>query len=386
MTNRIKKNHYPWRTTSDIDVLVDGETFFTAMLKSIKEAETQILFESYLFESGLTATSFIDELISAKNRGVEVLVLLDDYGSKGLNSVDKKKLLDANISLSLYHPTNIFNFSYSLKRDHRKLLTVDNIIAFIGGAGITDEFNSKLHKHYWHDVMIRMRGDIVHDLNDSFMKIWNTIDLDIKEKISSNSNTHKLIKHNKNIARVLISAGTNKNEINRALIKHVRKSKKRVWLTSPYFVSSWKLRRALLFAANKGVDVRLIFPGPHSDHNWISNAVRRYYQRLLKAGITIYEYQPRFVHSKIIICDDWFTIGSSNLDRWNQFLNLDINIEAYHEHAYKKITDVFEIDFSNSNKIRLQQWVSRSNIQRIREWITGIIIKGLSYLSQKFRR
>ncbi len=374
---------YPWRYNNTYQVLVDGADYFSAMLDEIKNAKFRILFEAYLFESGNTSDTFIKELCSAKNRGVEVFILLDEYGVKGLTDRDKGKLTNAGIKLSLYNPASFFHFGRSLKRDHRKLLTIDERVAFVGGAGITDEFNSDITSNYWHDVMLKAEGDIVIDLVHSFNKIWH------QQKTSSSIN-NKQIKttpgQKKNRSRVLTSAGAEKNEIIRAIIKHIRASKKKVWLTSPYFISSWKIRRALRYTAKKGVDVRLIFPGPCSDHKWVTYGIQRYYQRLLKSNIAIYEYQPRFSHAKIILCDDWFTIGSSNFDRWNQFLNLDINIEVYDHQSHKQIIKLFESDFSDSTLVILNQWNARSIIQHGKEWFAGLIIIVLGFISSKFKR
>ena len=378
-----KAYQYPWRYNNTFQVLIDGADYFSAMLDEIKNAKFRILFEAYLFESGNTSDTFIKELCSAKNRGVEVFILLDEYGVKGLTDRDKEKLTNTGIKLLLYNPASFFHFGRSLKRDHRKLLTIDERIAFVGGAGITDEFNSDITSNYWHDVMLKAEGDIVIDLAHSFNKIWH------QQKTSSPID-NKQIKttpgQKKNKSRVLTSAGAEKNEIIRAIIKHIRTSKEKVWLTSPYFISSWKIRRALRYAAKKGIDVRLIFPGPCSDHKWITYGIQRYYQRLLKSNIAIYEFQPRFSHAKIILCDDWFTIGSSNFDRWNQFLNLDVNIEVYDPQSHKQIIELFETDFSDSTLVILNQWNARSIIQHSKEWFAGLIIIVLEFIIRKFKR
>jgi phosphatidylserine/phosphatidylglycerophosphate/cardiolipin synthase-like enzyme len=378
-----KPYQYHWRYNNQFQVLVDGSDYFSSMVNEIKQAKTQILLEAYLFESGHTADIFINELCDAKKRNVNVLILLDEYGTKGLSSEDKNKLTSSGIELLLYNPASFYHFGRSLKRDHRKLLTIDNHIAFIGGAGITDEFAPDITNNYWHDVMLKVDGDIVCDLVHSFNTIWN------KQKISSKNHSDQ-IKNNslktKNKARVLISSGTEKNEIIRAIIARIRTSKKHVWLTSPYFISSWKIRRALRSAAQKGVDVRLILPGPHSDHPWVTYGIQRYYQRLLKANVALYEFQPRFSHAKIILCDDWYTIGSSNLDRWNQLLNLDLNIEIYDEKSHQQIVNLFKSDFSKSTLIILNQWNMRSFVRKIKEWISGLIIIALSFISRKFKR
>ena len=378
-----KSYQYPWRYNNTYQVLVDGAAYFSAMLDEIKNAKYRILFEAYLFESGNTSDTFINELRAAKKRGVEVFVLLDEYGTKGLADNDKDKLTTIGIELLLYNPASFFRFGKSLKRDHRKLLTIDERIAFIGGAGITDTFNSDITRDYWHDVMLKVEGNIVFDLVHSFNKIWHK-----QKSISQENNKQEKpnLLQEKNKSRILISAGAEKNEIIRAIINHIRTSKKNVWLTSPYFISSWKIRRALRYAAKKGVDVRLIFPGPCSDHKWVTYGIQRYYQRLLRSNIAIYEFQPRFSHAKIILCDDWFTIGSSNFDRWNQFLNLDVNIEIYDPQSHKQIIKLFQSDFSDSSLVILNRWNTRSFIQHGKEWLAGLMIIVLGFISRKFKR
>ena len=374
---------YPWSYNNQFQVLIDGAEYFSSMLDEIKKSHSQILFEAYLFESGKIATNFINELCNAKKRGVDVFVLLDEYGTKNLNDSDKNRLTSSGIKLSLYNPVNFFHLGKSLKRDHRKLLAIDNNVAFIGGAGITDEFMPDEKNNYWHDVILKINGDIVFDLAHSFQQVWGNELATLIAPVNTQQQNHA--EHN-NKARILTSFGTQKNEITRAIISRIRSSNQRVWLTSPYFISSTKVRRALRFAAKRGVDVRLVFPGPHSDHKWITHGIRRYYQRLLKSNIAIYEFQPRFTHSKIILCDDWFTIGSSNVDRWNQLLNLDNNIEVYDPFSHQQIVDSFESDFSNSTLIALKKWNTRTSIQHIKEWCSGIMIKVLGYIGRKFKR
>lgn len=378
-----KAYQYHWRYNNTFKTLVDGANYFSEMLDEIKKAKYRILFEAYLFQSGSTADEFIQELGAAKKRGVEVFVLLDEYGSKGLNKHNKQELISNGINILDYNPVSFFRFGQSLKRDHRKLLIIDDEVAFIGGAGITDKFNSDITPNYWHDVMLKIKGDIILDLTHSFNHIWNQQ----RTSFPINSIQKEVIpKQEHSKSRVIVSSGPEKNEIIRTIINHIRSSKKKVWLTSPYFISSWKVRRALRYAAKKGVDVRLIFPGAISDHKWVTYGIQRYYQRLLRANIAIYEFQPRFSHAKIILCDNWFTIGSSNFDRWNQFLNLDLNIEVINSEANNDIIKIFKSDFKNSKLIILNKWKARSLFQHTKEWIAGIIIRILGYISRKFKR
>lgn len=380
-----KKYHYPWRTGNQFQLLVDGHEYFSAMLEEIKNAREQILLEIYLIESGNITSQFINALLAAKERGVEIYLLLDDYGSQSLSDSDKNRLTRAGISLTLYNPVSVFNIARSLRRDHRKLLVVDRQTAFIGGAGITDEFSPSVSSAYWHDVMLKIEGNIVNDFIDSFSQVWNKTQSQQQTFLPQASPEVKQHPPGSK-ARVLIAQGTEHNEVIRALVTHIRSSKQRIWLTSPYFVTSWKIRRALRLAAKKGVDVRLILPGIHSDHKWVNYAIHSYYPRLLKANIKIYEFQPRFTHSKIILCDNWFTIGSSNLDKWNQYLNLDANIEIFDPAVHDEIIKLFNKNFADSKLVLLKEWYARKYTVRFREWLSGLAIRLLSMISFKFRR
>lgn len=378
-----KAFHYPWRYNNIFHVLVDGADYFSAMLNEIKNAKSSVLFETYLFQSGDIADKFIHELCCARKRNIKVYVLLDEYGSKDLSKEDKQLLINAGVEILAYNPVNFFHFGKSLKRDHRKLLVIDGTVSFVGGAGITDDFNSEDKNNYWHDIMLKINGDIAVDLSHSFFDIWQKRKRFTYTKPLQN-NTSTIDERNK--SRVIISSGAERNEIIRTMINHIRSSRKRVWLTSPYFISSWKIRRALRYAAKKGVDVRLIFPGKISDHKWVTYGIQRYYQRLLKSNIAIYEYQPRFSHAKIVLSDDWFTVGSSNFDRWNQFLNLDLNVESFDPIARNEIISLFKSDFSNSQLIVLRKWINRPLIQHAKEWFAGVLIIILGFISRKFKR
>ena len=128
--------------------------------------------------------------------------------------------------------------------------------------------------------------------------------------------------------RVVASAGLGRKDLGRSVVKRVRTANRRVWLATAYFWPSTRLRRALRGAARRGVDVRLVLTGPHTDTPRVRSVGRLFYARLLASGVVIYEYQQRFLHGKLILCDDWASIGSSNLDRWGALWNLDANQEV----------------------------------------------------------
>jgi len=164
-----------------------------------------------------------------------------------------------------------------------------------------------------------------------------------------------------------------KSEIMRSFVTHIRHARERVWLATAYFAPPWKLRRALRRAARRGVDVRLMLPGPQTDHPAVRHLGSRYYDRLLRNGVRIFEYQPRFLHAKVLLCDDWMSIGSTNGDRWNYHLNLEANQELREPKIINRVRNLFEEDFGRCTEQLLEPWRHRSWRRRWPEWFWGKI-------------
>lgn len=377
-----RKYQFDSKTGNAFELLVDGRQFYPQMLAALRSAQQLVLLEQYLVKSSQVFDQFIHALVNAAQRGVGVYLLLDDYGSAGLQAKDRNRLVAAGVQLVFYNPVRIKHFHRSLFRNHRKLLIVDNRQAFVGGAGFTDDFNHlSKGRLAWHDVMLEIKGPMVSDWMTLFTRTWqHCTDQSIQHDLSP----PKTYSENQT-GRILRSAPFRGQEINRALLGQIKKARHRIWITTPYFVASHKIRRYLQQAARRGIDVRLLFPGPHSDIPWISFAARRHYMRLLRSGARIFEYQPRFTHSKIELCDDWVSLGSSNLDRWNQRWNLDAN-QAIHDIRFtQQIVDYFQHDFTKSEEITLQAWQQRPWRVRLREYIAGRMVFWIERLSRYFQ-
>lgn len=142
---------------------------------------------------------------------------------------------------------------------------------------------------------------------------------------------------------------------------------------SAYFVPSRRFRKALRRAARRGVDVRLLVPGPLTDHPWVRQAARRYYGKMLRNGVQIFEYQPRMLHAKMIVCDDWVSLGSSNLDRWSFKWNLEANQEVQNAAFAAVAGGVFEGDCLESELLSRRNWPQRAWIDRMQERIAGAL-------------
>lgn len=367
LANALSPETYPWRNHNSIQLLINAEEFFPHMLSNIESAESFILMEMYLIESGHVADDFIDGFVKAANRGVLVHLLLDDFGCRGLNANDRRQLNHPNIFLSFYNPLHYGTFRRNLFRDHRKILIIDNSIVYIGGVGLTDSFVDRKQYLGWRESVIALQGECIQDWQDAFSRVWSFYSEHQLTMTDGLSESPKSIVP----CRVNCTVGSAKQGIKRSLVKRIRTAERQCWIATAYFVPSFKVRRALAKAAKRGVDVRILLPGEKTDHPAIRHAGRRFYFHLLKAGVKIYEYQPRFLHQKVLLCDSWVSIGSSNIDRWNFRWNLEANQEVEDQEFVNQVSSMFENDFALSTQCHLEDWENRSYYSRILEVFWG---------------
>jgi phosphatidylserine/phosphatidylglycerophosphate/cardiolipin synthase-like enzyme len=359
---------FPWREGNRAALLIDGPQFLPAMYAAVARARRYILLELYLFESGNVADRFIEAFADAARRGVEVNLLLDDFGARALRRADRERLLRAGVTLVLYNPLRYGRLFANLARDHRKLLLVDGEVAFVGGAGLTDEFDPPAQpERRWRETIVRIEGPVLADWQRLFADVWNR--QDAKTLALPDPPPSTLADGMR--GRVTVARGPGSQEIQRDAIKRIRAAGRRVWIMTAYFVPSWRFKRALKHAAARGVDVRLLLPGPISDHPGVRHAGRRFYARLLAAGVRIFEYQPRFLHAKAILCDDWASIGSSNLDRWALRWNLEANQEIEDPRFAAQVQAMFTADFREAIECQYAHWLSRPWLARARERFWG---------------
>jgi cardiolipin synthase A/B len=361
---RQSANLFPWRTGNHVELLIDGSAFFPRMLEAIAQARRYVLFEIYLFESGAVATRFVEAFVAAAARGITVKLLLDDFGALNLDPTDRARMRQSGVDLKFYNPLRWRKLLHNLFRDHRKLLIIDGEVAFVGGAGITDDFDSPRDPmRNWRDNAVRVQGPVLADWVELFRRVWESrtgIPLALVAAPGAPS-------ANGVLGRVGVSQAALAQDIKRALQHHLYRAQYRVWIATAYFVPPRKLLRALKRAVRRGVDVLLLLPGPYTDHPAVRHAGHRYYGRLLRNGVRVLEYQPRFLHAKTALCDDWVSIGSSNHDRWNLRWNLEANQEVSDPVFAQTVAAMFADDLRASREISYAEWRRRPFLARLRE-------------------
>ncbi|MDH3933558.1 MAG: phosphatidylserine/phosphatidylglycerophosphate/cardiolipin synthase family protein [Gammaproteobacteria bacterium] len=368
---------FPWRAGNHFSILVDSTKFLPRMLGAIAAARHYLFLEMYLVESGVIADRFIDTLVQAAERGVQVYLLFDDYGAHQLNRDDRERLHHDNIHSLYYNPLqshsillNLYRIFWQrihlgLYRNHRKLLLVDGRVAFSGGAGITDEIDPPAAPELrWRENMIEIRGPVLEDWQSLFTESWKRLS---KQPLTVPGITVEYFENGQS-GRVTVNETRHRTGIQRSLLKQLKSARQRIWITTAYFIPSWSIRRKLKRAARNGIDVRLLLPGPVTDNPGVRYASRRYYERLLKSGVRIYEYTPRFLHAKTALCDDWVSVGSCNYDRWNLQWNLEANQEINNHELAVTVAGIFENDILDAIEYSRDEWQQRSQYMRLFEW------------------
>ena len=354
---------FSWSKGQNIQFLVDGQQFFPAMLEGIYSANKYILMEMYLFESGEITNAFVSAFATASNRGVTVQLLIDAYGGLALSKSDRLKMTDSGVQLVFYNPLMFRKLKKNLFRTHRKYLIIDGVKVFVGGAGITDDFNGE---NAWRETVVEVQGSVVADWQSMFSKNFSHWSKALVPHYDGSMEVGEVVP-----ARLAYTTGGTRQEIKKVLLERMNNSAKTVWFASAYFIPSRRTRKALRSAAFNGKDVRLLLPGDLTDHPSVSYASRRYYARLLRFGVRIFEYQGRFTHTKMVLIDDWVTIGSSNMDRWNFRWNLEANQEFEDKDVALNAREIMLNDFKCCKEIKYLDWVQRSRFQRFKEWIWG---------------
>ncbi|GAA2098144.1 phospholipase D-like domain-containing protein [Microlunatus panaciterrae] len=345
--------------TSEVTVYTYGEDLFYDMLGAIRQAKHRIFFETYIWKGDAVGQSFKQALIDAADRGVDVYVAFDEFA----NLVVPRSFFHFPDNVKVQrHPLvgggyRFLHPRYS-GRDHRKLLVVDDDAAFLGGYNI-----GSLYATDWRDTHARLTGDIVWDVQNAFIDYWNLSAN--KHRIPDRGSLHwqPTIRLHRNIPRHFVYP------IRGMYLEAIDRAAHHVYLTHAYLIPDEDMLRALIQAARRGVDVRIIVPA-ESNHivaDWLS---RGYYSQLLRGGIRLFLYQGAMVHAKTATIDgQWSTIGTANIDRLSLTGNYEINMEVFDRDVARQMEHIFEVDLSNTIELTLEKWHARHAMVKFSETV-----------------
>ena len=343
--------------------LQNGDGYFPAMLADIRSAQHSIELESYILRPGHIAQSFVAALSERARAGVKVRVVVDWMGSRG-NVADADRLRAAGVAFRFFRPPRLDDLDRLNKRTHRKLMVVDDHIAYTGGMGIDDAWlGNASNGTQKRDMMFRIQGPAVARMRKVFEEHWLATGGQPLPPLAPVPSTEAPGSLPVQVVASADRVGDYKSQ--RLFLLAIAGARRSIDLQASYFVPDEPARRALLAALARGVRVRIIVEGDHVDGHMVSDASRTYWADFITAGARIYRYGPSLFHSKLMVVDDYLTVaGSANFDSRSFHLNDEANIVIYDSRFARHMDDVFGRDLAVSDQVSLERLRARPWSQR----------------------
>jgi cardiolipin synthase len=373
----------PLVTGNKVQLLQDGPSTYRAMFAAIESARDHVHMETYIIEDDEVGNRFADALIAKRTQGVPVALIHDSVGSLAVPKAFFDRLTAAGVSVLEFNPVNPLTAKKGWElnaRDHRKLLVVDGRIAFVGGVNISSVYSSGSFSSAskrrpdgsppWRDTHLRMEGPVVAEFQRLFLQTWEK---QKGEPLSPRVAFPPPGTAGSEVVRAIGSApGNAGSTIYTTLLSAIGAAETSVWLTNAYFVPDPQLRVALMAAAARGVDVRLILPG-RTDSWLVFHAGRAHYAELLEGGVKLHERSGAMLHAKTVVVDGvWSTVGSSNLDSRSFLHNDEVTAVILGQGFGAQMQAMFEADMAASREVTRAAWSERPITDRVKEAAAGI--------------
>lgn len=348
------------KTGNKISILQDGTETFNELFNAMEKANNFIHVQYYILEKGELLDKLLKLFEQKIKEGVEIRILYDSLGSYQLRGRPKKKFHDIGVKIHPIMPIRLKNLLFSLNfRNHRKIVVIDNKIAFTGGVNISDKYiKRKNGLGKWKDTHLKLEGPIVNDLHLVFLKDYFFAHK--KEEFNINDYLFEQKPKGEIDAQVVAGGPDSKHPtIMQQYIGMMNQAKTSVRIANPYFVPGEAFLQSLKITALEGVDITLLVP-KKSDSKAAKFAMFSHFEELLQVGVKIY-LREDFSHSKIMVVDDDLTsIGSGNFDIRSFELNYETNILMYNEEINNELTLEFDKICEKANEVTLERFQNRS--------------------------
>lgn len=360
--------HLPFTSHNSVSLLINGEKTYRAMFKAIEEAQDYVLLQFYIIKNDHVGEAFRQLLTKKMQQGVRVYFLYDGLGSFSLSARYLQELRDAGAQVSAFNERKgVSKYLHINFRNHRKILIVDGLKAFVGGLNLGQEYLGEDKKMgYWRDTHVMLEGPSVQATQGVFVKDWYW-------SVGQVPDLHWKVQ----TAQSLCEVGESKPCDQAVLILEtgpadvkpicslffctlINQARKRLWIVTPYFVPDSEVINALKNAALRGVDVRLILPEKY-DHYFVYLTSFAYYRELQGYNIKIYRYTKGFSHQKVILLDDNLAgIGTVNLDNRSIHLNFEVVAYVADQDFNRQVADMLEYDLDNCYQDNQDDFEKRS--------------------------
>ena len=358
---------------NEVTDLQNGDQIFPAMLAAIRAAQRTITFETYIYWSGAVGQQFADALSERARAGVKVHVLLDWVGSAKMDESYLDEMQRAGVQIEKFYKPHWYNLARLNNRTHRKLLVVDGKVGFTGGVGIAPQWTGHAQDpEHWRDTHYQVRGPAVAHMQATFLDNW----LKVTGRVLHGDDYFPALAPVGSHRAQMFSSSPSSGSESMQLMYHmaIAAADRSIDLSAAYFVPDELTRRLLADALERGVRLRIVTPGEHTDTDTVKAASRGTWGPLLAAGAEIYAYGPTMYHCKVMIVDQrMVSVGSTNFDNRSFRLNDEANLNVYDEAFAQRQTVVFEQDIARSHRVTHQEWLDRPWTEKLGEQVAGLL-------------
>ena len=364
------KYHSLYTQNNSVEIFTEAKDKYRQLLKDIEGAKQSINMLYFIIRDDAIGNRIMDALVKKANEGVIVRFLYDSIGCFTTPRKFFRRLKRSKCGkVAKFFPVNIFTLSKINHRNHRKIVVIDEKIAYLGGMNIGDEYMGKRRLNPWRDTHIRIMGESVKSVYKYFCLDWDfstrdnlaaTLDTLFSEENDAEANDY--------LPMQIVASGPDSpaEEIKCGMIKMLNSARHYAYIQTPYFVPDQPFINALVMAADSGVDVRLMLPGK-PDKPYVYYTSFSYLEEMLNAGVKVYLH-PGFIHSKTIVVDDkTATIGTTNIDIRSFQLHFELNAFMYSSKVAGECRQIFESDQSISHELTAEEYENRPRITRIKE-------------------
>lgn len=361
-----------------IDLLRNGVEYFPALEAAIDQARHEIYLETYIYETDATGLRIGAALKRAAARGVDTHVLLDGFGCKDMPAAYVQDLQQAGVDVMFYRPKiSPWTLKRSrLRRLHRKLVVIDGEVAFVGGINIIDDFNVPKHDPPRIDYAVRIRGELLPQIRTSARRLWRRIAWTHLRRVEAASlPLTEVADGHMRAAFVVRDNLLHRRDIEQSYLSAINRAKTEILIANAYFIPGLNFRKALIAAARRGVQVRLLLQG--KKEYFLMFATHYFYSDFLAAGVRIYEYRKSFMHSKVAVIDhEWATVGSSNIDAFSLLLAREANIVVHDKvFAQQLAADIERSIVDGAHEILSEDWKRGNYLKRMLSALVYFVVR-----------
>jgi cardiolipin synthase A/B len=354
----------PLRQGGTARLLNNGVEFFPALNVAIRAARRSVNVSCYIWRKGRVNDEVVAALLDRARAGVPVRILLDGFGGARAPRDSIDALRAAGAKVDFFRAPRLGKLTRFHKRNHRRAIVIDGSVGFTGGMAVADQWlgNADSEDH-WRDSMVEVTGPLAATLQSSFVDLWagTTGEVLVGPEYFPPAATSPGAGDHVTLHTGLGSSPSYENRPLRLFfMQSFLAARRRLWISTPYFVPDQATREAVASRARAGVDVRILMPDAHTDALLIRLASHAYYEELLKAGVRVYEYKATMMHLKHVVVDgQWSVVGSANMDIRGNEVNEENVIGILDAEFGRTLEQTFLKDLEKSEEIRLDAWRKR---------------------------